>query len=194
MRRGRPAGQHCVVQAVRRRLSRRRLARHRLARRLARRRRTDRRQPARGSGHREGLFQRLGARSRPDHVSGKPDRSWPQRRLSRDRKLQSVRRSLRVTVATTSTTTGADLLVSGVSAEDKTVRSSNTTSSGRVPRRSPCKPCRSERSPRQRVRSRISSGATKRTKSKGESRQNASQIKLLPRSNLDKSRNRPAVH
>ena len=44
--RAEPAGQHRLVQAVRRRLPRRRFARDRLARRIARRRQTDRRQPA----------------------------------------------------------------------------------------------------------------------------------------------------
>ena len=58
--RAKPAGQHRLVQAVRRRLPRRRFARDRLARRIARRRQTDRRQPACGCRHGESVLQRLG--------------------------------------------------------------------------------------------------------------------------------------
>ena len=64
-----------------------------------------------------------------------------------------------VRVATTSTTTGADLLVSGVSAEDKTVQVLKSNSSDRLPTRSRFNPSRSARSSRRRARCRRHSAA-----------------------------------
>ena len=95
--RAEPAGQHRVVQAVRRRLHGRRFTRDRLARRIARRRRADRRQPTRGRRHGEGILQRLGSGRRSRDLPAQPDRAWPCARLPRDRELQSVRRDIRHT-------------------------------------------------------------------------------------------------
>ena len=77
--RAKPAGQHRLVQAVRRRLPRRRFARDRLARRIARRRRTDRRQPARGCRHGESVLQRLGLGRRSCALPAQPERSMATR-------------------------------------------------------------------------------------------------------------------
>ena len=93
--RAEPAGQHRLVQAVRRRLSRRRFAGDGLAGRIARRRQADRRQPACGRRHGESVLQRLGLGRGARALSAQPERARPRAHLPRNRELQSVRRDIR---------------------------------------------------------------------------------------------------
>ena len=111
-----------VVHVLRHRLSGRRVVGHRLADRIDRRRRADRRRPVDRARRRESLFERLGAPRRPGDVSAQRDGARPIVNFTEAASFAPFSGSAGVSVATTSTTTGADLLVSGVSAEDKTVQ------------------------------------------------------------------------
>ena len=99
----------------------RRVAGHRLAYRIARRRRGDRRRPTERSRRGESLLKRLGTARRPYDLSAAAAHT-PVATFAEIASFNPFGEASGVSVATTSTTVGADLLVSGVSPEDNSVQ------------------------------------------------------------------------
>ena len=77
------------------------------------RRQEHRHRPARRRRHGAGVVERVAARRAAEHVPGQPQPSRRRRQVPPDRVVRTVPAGGGVTVATTSTTSGADLLVSG---------------------------------------------------------------------------------
>ena len=103
------------VHAVRSRLQRRRLSGHRLADRIVGRRRGDHRWPAERPRHGESLLERLGTAGRTESLFAKRRGAHADPHLHGHRTFNPFDQASGVRVATTSTTVGADLLVSGIS-------------------------------------------------------------------------------